>query len=85
MTRYKTLNVKLYNAQLNKLKSEVKYGAKVTLYLSSNIIGDDQTSFSHKLLLTNTQASKTCKAFGNGLTANIKFSKTQLSKRVQLG
>ena len=31
------------------------------------------------------QVSKICKAFANGLPANIKFSKTQLSKMLQLG
>ena len=44
-----------------------------------------ETNFPHKLLLTNTQVSKICKAFKNGSTTNIKFSKTQLSKLAQLG
>ena len=30
MTQYNTLNVKLFNSQLNKLKSEIKNGTKVT-------------------------------------------------------
>ena len=42
-----------------------------------------ETNFPHKLLLTNTQVSKICKAFANGLSANIKFSKTQFSKMMQ--
>ena len=41
---------------------------------------NDATNFPHKLLLTNTQVSKNHKAFANVLSANIKFSKTQLSK-----
>ena len=64
------------NSYLNKLKSEIKNGNRVTINLSSNIIGDDETNFLHKLLLTNTQILKTCKAFAKGSTANIKFSKT---------
>ena len=32
------------------------------------------------MLLTNTQVSKLRKAFGNGSSGNIKFSKTQLHK-----
>ena len=44
-----------------------------------------ETNFPHKLLLTNTQVSKICEAFASGLSANIKFSKTQLSKVVQFG
>ena len=60
MTRYNTLNVKLSNTQLNKLKSGIKNGTKVTLNLSSDLIGNsnDGTNFPHKLLLTNTQFSK---------------------------
>ena len=30
MTQYNALNVKLFNSQLNKLKSEIKNGTKVT-------------------------------------------------------
>ena len=46
---------------------------------------NDETNFPHKLLLTYTQVSKICKAFANGSSANIKFSKTQLSKMIQSG
>ena len=68
MTQYNTLKVKLPNSQLNKLKSSIKIGIEVTLNLSSNIVGDsnDENNFPHKLLLTNTQVSKLCKAFANG-------------------
>ena len=57
MTQYDTLNVKLSNSQLNKLKSGIKNGTEVTLNLSSNLIGNynDETNFPLKLLLTNTQ------------------------------
>ena len=44
-----------------------------------------ETNFLHKLLLTDTQVSNIRKAFANGSLANIKFSKTQLCKIVQLG
>ena len=40
MTQYITLNVKLSNSQLNKLKSAIKNGTEVTLNLSSNVIGN---------------------------------------------
>ena len=46
---------------------------------------NDETNFPHKLLLTNTQVSKIRKAFANGSSTNIKFSKTQLSKMIQSG
>ena len=72
MTNYNTLNVKLSKSQLNKLKSGIKKGIQVTLNLSSNVVGDsnDETNFPHKLL-TDTQVSKICKAFANGLSVNI--------------
>ena len=46
---------------------------------------DDETHFSHKLLLTNRQVEDFCKTFAINLSANIKLSKTKLSKAVQLG
>ena len=46
---------------------------------------NDETYFPHKLLFTDTQVLKICKAFANGSSANIKFSKIQLSKIVKLG
>ena len=68
MTQYKTLNVKLSNSQLNKLKSRIKNNTEVTLKISSNAVGDsnDDNNFWYKLLLTNKQVSKLCKAFANG-------------------
>ena len=87
MTQYNTLNVKLYNSQLNKLKSRIKNGIEVTLKLLSNVVGDsnDDTDFPHKLSLTITQLSRFRKAFANNLSANIKLSKTQLHKIGQSG
>ena len=56
MTQYNTLNIKLSNLQLNKLKSRIKNGTLVTLKISSNVAGDsnDDNNFLHKLLLTYT-------------------------------
>ena len=82
MSEYNRLNVKLSNWQLNKLKSAIKIWTEVTLNPSSNLIGNCsyEISFPHILLLTDTQVSKICKTFANGSSANIKFSKNQLSK-----
>ena len=44
------------------------------------MVGDNETNFPHKLLLTNRQVSNLRKAFANHLSADIKLSKTQLSK-----
>ena len=49
------------------------------------MIGDNDNNFPHKLLLTNRQVSNLRKASANNLSANIKLSKTQLSKMIQSG
>ena len=87
MTQYTMLNINLSNLQLNKLKPAIKNETEVKLNLSSNLIwsSNDETNFPHKLLLTDTQVSKICKAFANGSSANIKVSKIQLSKMLQQG
>ena len=79
MTQYNTLNVKLSNSKINKLKSGTKNDTEMTL---SNVVDDsnDENNFPHRLLLTNTQVSKLRKAFSNNSSANIKLSKTQLHK-----
>ena len=50
-------NVNLSNLRLNKLNSAIKNETEVVLRLSSNMVGDDETNFSHKLLLTNRQVA----------------------------
>ena len=85
MTHFNSLNVKLSSSQLNKLKSAIKNETDIVLRLSSNMIGDDETNFPHKLLLTNRQVSNLRKAFANHSSADIKLSKTQLSKMIQSG
>ena len=49
------------------------------------MIGDNETNFPHKLLLTNRQVANLRKAFANHLSTDIKLSKTQLSKMIQSG
>ena len=83
MTQYNSLNVKLSNSQLNKFKSVIKNETEVALRLSSNMIGDNETDFPHKLSLTNRQVANILKVFANNSSANIKLSKTQLSKMIQ--
>ena len=60
MTQYNTLNIKLSNSQLSKLKPETKNSEKETLKISSNVVGDstDEKNFPHKLLLTNKHVSR---------------------------
>ena len=46
---------------------------------------DVETNLPHKLLLTDRQVKNLHKAFAHNSSVNIKLSKTQLSKIVQLG
>ena len=85
MKQYNSLNVKLSNLQRNEFKSALKNETEVVLRLSSNMIGDNETNFPHKILLTNRQVSNLRKAFSNHLFADINLSKTQLSKMIQSG
>ena len=87
MTQYNSVNVKLLNLQLNKLKSVIKNENDVVIRLSPNMIGDsnDKGNFPHELLLTDRQVPSIRKAFSNNSSVDIKFPKTQLSKMIQLG
>ena len=87
MTQYNSLNVKLSNSQVDKLKSTIKNEPEAVLGLSSNMIGNsnDKTNFPHKLSLTNTQVANLSKTFANKSSIDIKLSKTQLSKLIQSG
>ena len=69
MSQYYTLNIKLSNLQLH---TEVN---------SSNVVSQshDENNFLHKLLSTNTQVSRLCKAFVNITSVNIKLSKNSIT------
>ena len=66
MTQYNTLNVKLSNSQFNELQFGRKNGTKVTLNISSNLIGNSNDETSFPLLLVDTQVPKIRKTFANG-------------------
>ena len=70
-----------------KLKFKIKHGAEVTLNLPSNATDDsnDESNLPDNLLLTDTQVSRLRKAFANNSSINMKQSKTQLSKMVEVG
>ena len=85
MTQQNSLNVKLSYSQLNKLKSAIRNETEVVLRLLSNMVGDNETNFPHKLLLTNRQVANLCKVFANYLSIDIQLSKTQLCKMIQSG
>ena len=75
MTQYNSLNVKLSDSQLNKLKSAMKNESDVVLRIPSSMVGNsnDNTNFPHKLLLTDRQVANINKAFTNNLSRDVKF------------
>ena len=60
MTQYNSVNVKLLNYRLDKLKSAAHNETLVTLRLSSFTNGNsnDETNFPHRLLISDRQISK---------------------------
>ena len=76
MTRSISLHVKLSNSQLSKLKSATKNETEVALRLSSNMIGDRETNFPHKLLSADRKVADLRKAFANKSSTDITQSKT---------
>ena len=87
MTQYISLNAKLSNSQLNKLKSAIKNETEIILRLSSNMVdnSDDEINFPHELSLFNRQVENFRKAFASNSSADIKLSKPQLYKMIQSG
>ena len=82
MTQYNSLNVKLSNSQLNKLKSSIKNQTDVVLRISSNMVSNsnDNTHFPHKLLLTNRQVANICKAFAKIHQLTLNYQKLSYQK-----
>ena len=78
-----TLNVKLTNLQLRKLKKAVKNNDGATLRIS--IKNFNKEDLPHELLLTTRQSTKLRNAINNNLATDIKFSKAQIKKIIQSG
>ena len=87
MTPYDSVNVKLCNSQLNKLKSATKNETEMMVRLPSDMIGNsnDEASFPHKLFLADRIVANLHKTFANNFSGNIKLSKTDPSKTIQSG
>ena len=77
MTQYNSLNVKLPNSKLNKLKSAIKNGNDVILRLSSNMIGnsDDETITIKKFLVIKPLSML-------GLTAAASATDAAINKKI---
>ena len=83
MVEYNTVNAKLSNLQLNKLKSAVKNKQGTTLRINARMFNGN--NLPHELLLSRTQTTKLINAIENNLQTDIKLSKAQISKIIQSG
>ena len=83
MVEYKTVNVKLSNSQLNKLKNSVKNKQGTTLRLNAKMFNGN--NLPHELLLTTRQTTKLKNSIENNMPTDIKLSKAQISKIIQSG
>ena len=83
MVEYNTVNAKLSNSQLNKLKSAVKNRQGTTLRVNSKIF--NRNDLPRELLLTTRQTTKLRNAIESNMSTDIKLSKAQISKIIQSG
>ena len=83
MVEYNTVNIKLSNSQLNKLKSAAKNKQGTTLRMNTRIFNGN--NLPHELLLTTRQTTKLRNAIENNMSTDIKLSKAQISKIIQSG
>ena len=83
MVEYNTVNTKLSDSQLNKLKKAVKNKQGATLRMNSRMFSTN--NLPHELLLTarQTQTTKLRNTIENNMLTNIKLSKAQISKIIQ--
>ena len=83
MVEYNTINAKLSDSQLNKLKSAVKNKQGTTLRINARMFSAN--NLPHELLLTKRETNKLRNAIENNMSTDIKLSKAQISKIVQSG
>ena len=78
-----TVNVKLTDTQLTKMKTAVKNNTGTTLRMSFKMF--DGNDLTHELLLTIWQKTRLRNAFNNNMSTDIKLSKAQIFKIIQSG
>ena len=83
MVEYNTVNAKLSNSQLNKLKSAVKNNEGTTLRRNGRMFNSG--NLPHELLLTTRRTTKLRNAIANNMSTDIKLSKAQIYKIIQSG
>ena len=80
---YSKVNVRLSDMQLKNLKTAVKNNTGTTLRINLKMF--DGNDLPYELLLTTRQRTKLRNAFNNNVSADIKFSKTQIANIIQSG
>ena len=83
MVEYRTVNAKLPESQLNKLKTAAKYKQGTTLRMNARMFSAN--NLPHELLLTTRQRTKLRNTIENNMSTDIKLSKAQISKIIQSG
>ena len=83
MVEYSKVNFKLTETQLKKLKTAVKDKTGTTLRMSLKMFAGNDLP--HELLLTTRQKTKLRNAFNNNTSTDLKLSRAQISKIIQLG
>ena len=78
MVIYNTINAKLSDSQLNKLKSAAKNKQRTTLRMNARMLNGN--NLPHELLLTTRQTTRLRNAMGNNMSTDIKLSKAKISK-----
>ena len=83
MVEYNTINTKLTNLQLSKLKTAVKNNEATTLRISNKNFSKEELP--HDFFLTQAQVTKLRNKIENNMSADIKLSKAQIKKMAQSG
>ena len=83
MVEYNTVNVKLSDTQLKKLKNAVKNKTGTALRKGLKMFNGN--NLPHELLLTTRQKTKLRNAFNNNMSTDLKLSKAQIFKIIQSG
>ena len=73
MVEYNTVNAKLSDSHLNKLKTAVKNKQGTTLRMNARML--NANNLPHELLLTTMQTTKLRNAIENNMSTAIKLSK----------
>ena len=83
MVESSKINVKLWNAQPNKIKNVVKNKTKTTLRINLRMLNGK--NLPHELLLTTRQKTKLRNALNNNTSTDLKLSKAQITKIIKSG